>query len=186
MRAVILAAGFGSRLRAAVPKCLIRFSSGRCLLDYQLAELSRVMEPHRVHIVVGFRKELVLDAAPGCTFVYNERFDRTNTARSLLRAVERLDDDVLWMNGDVYADPGMITRVAAAEGNVVLADTARVADEEVCYTTGADGTIRRLAKGLAGAEGEALGINKVTRAALPALAAELRRVADQDYFEAAM
>src|SRR6202000_3582393 len=97
--------------------------------------LSKLFALKDIFIVVGFQKEMIMKAAPSCTFLANDRFDQTNTAKSLLLAMQQLDDDVLWMNGDVYAEPQILDRVAKAPGNVVLAERARVSDEEVCYTT---------------------------------------------------
>lgn len=186
MKAVILAAGYGSRLKAPIPKSLIRFSNGMCLLDYQLAALRSVLPLEQAFIVVGFKKELIMEAAPKCSFLYNNRFDRTNTAKSLLLALERLDDDVLWMNGDVYADTEVIRSVAKAPGNVILVNRSRVCNEEVGYKTDADGYIVRIAKGIPDAEGEALGINKIIKQDVPALASLLAEVGDNDYFERAI
>ena len=183
MKAVILSAGFGSRLQAPLPKSLVRFSSGKCLLDYQLEGLKNLVPLQDIFIVVGFKKELIMPAAPSCSFLPNDLFDRTNTAKSLALALGQLDDDVMWMNGDVYAEPDILERVVTAQGNVILADRAHVADEEVCYTTNGNGQVVRLAKKLSNAEGEALGINKVQRKDVKALTELLLEVNDTDYFE---
>lgn len=157
-----------------------------CLLDYQLAALRSVLPLEQIFIVVGFKKELIMEAAPKCSFLYNERFDRTNTAKSLELALERIDDDVLWMNGDVYADPEVILSVAYAPGNIVLVDRSRISGEEVGYKADASGYVVRLAKGIPDAQGEALGINKVSKQDVPALASLLAEVDDNDYFERAI
>src|SRR3712207_8839046 len=34
--------------------------------------------------------------------VYNPHYATTNTAKSLLRALRKFDDDVMWINGDLY------------------------------------------------------------------------------------
>lgn len=187
MKVVILLAGYGSRLRASEPKCLVKFRNGRSILDYQLEALGRLVPLQDIYMVVGFKKELIMEAAPRCTFVYNERFDRTNTAKSLLLALARIDDDVLWLNGDVFFDSDVITPVAAASDNRILVNRARVDDEEVCYTLDGAGRVQRLAKGLESvAVGEALGINVVRRADRATLVRLLDEVADQDYFERAI
>lgn len=187
MKVVILLAGYGSRLRASEPKSLVKFRNGRSILDYQLEALAQLVPVQDIYMVVGFKKELIMEAAPRCTFVYNERFDRTNTAKSLLLALARIDDDVLWLNGDVFFDSDVITPVAQASDNRILVNRARVADEEVCYTLDAAGRVKRLAKGLeAVAAGEALGINVVRRADRAAFVSLLDEVGDQDYFERAI
>lgn len=128
-----------------------------------------------------------MESAPSCTFVYNERFDRTNTAKSLLRALARIDDDVLWLNGDVFFDTDVIKPIALANENLILVNRASVADEEVCYTLDEAGRVQRLAKGLGAlATGEAVGINLIRRTDRTALVSLLDEVDDRDYFERAI
>ena len=62
-------------------------------------------------------------------------------------------------------------------------NTAKVSDEEVKYTTDAEGYIRELSKTVAGGLGEAVGINYVSRDGKAALVRQLARVNDEDYFE---
>lgn len=187
MKVVILLAGYGSRLQASEPKSLVKFRNGRSILDYQLEALTRLVRLQDIFMVVGFKKELIMEAAPCCTFVYNARFDRTNTAKSLLLALARIDDDVLWLNGDVFFDDDVITRITAASANSILVNCARVSDEEVCYTLDSVGCVQRLAKGLgAMAAGEAVGINMVRRSDRASLVSLLEEVSDQDYCERAI
>lgn len=187
MKVVILLAGYGSRLRASEPKSLVKFKNGRSILDYQLEALTPFVSLQDIYMVVGFKKELIMESAPSCTFVYNERFDRTNTAKSLLRALVRIDDDVLWLNGDVYFDVDVIKSVVEANENRILVNRGSVADEEVCYTLDEAGRVQRLAKGLgAAAIGEAVGINSIRRSDRTALVSLLDEVGDQDYFERAI
>ena len=187
MKVVILLAGYGSRLRSSEPKSLVKFRNGRSILDYQLERLVRLVPVHDIFMVVGFKKELIMEAAPQCTFIYNDRFDRTNTAKSLLIALSRIDDDVLWLNGDVFFDSDVITPIADGSDNRILVNCDLAADEEVCYTLDDTGRIARLAKGLVGmAAGEALGINKIRKADRAELAHLLDEVDDQDYFERAI
>lgn len=187
MKVVILLAGYGSRLRGSEPKSLVKFRNGHSILDYQLEALTQFVSLQNIYMVVGFKKELIMESAPRCTFVYNERFDRTNTAKSLLLALARIDDDVLWLNGDVFFDTDVITSIAVANENLILVNHASVADEEVCYTLDGAGRVQRLTKGLgAVATGEAVGINLVRRTDRAALVSLLDEVGDQDYFERAI
>jgi choline kinase len=187
MKVVMLLAGYGSRLQSSEPKCLVRFRNNRTLLDYQLEALTQLVRIDNIYMVVGFKKELIMEAAPLCTFVYNARFDQTNTAKSLLLAMDRLDDDILWLNGDVFFDYPIITSIASASENFILVNNARVFDEEVCYTEDTLGRIVRLAKGLgASADGEAVGINLIRRSDRASLVNLLKEVDNQDYFERAI
>lgn len=187
MRAVILAAGLGSRLGKPLPKALTVLSDGRTILERQLAAIESAVGVHSTMIVVGFKKELLLEAAPEALFVYNPDFGETNTSKSLLRVLELSGDGgVLWMNGDVVFDSGFLERVvdhARGGGSFICVNEAQTADEEVKYRRGSDGFVVELSKTVVGAEGEAVGINFVSAADKPVLIEMLRQCADGDYFE---
>lgn len=187
MKIIILLAGYGSRLRSSIPKALIKFSNEKCILDYQLEAILNIAQPHDIYMVVGFKKELIMEKAPACNFLYNHKFDRTNTAKSLLLALERIDDDVIWLNGDVFLEYDVIREFSKFSGNCALVNRAATADEEVCYAADKDGYIRHLRKGLGSlAEGEALGVNKMQRSDIKKLVNYLKQVGNQDYFERAI
>jgi choline kinase len=93
---------------------------------------------------------------------------------------------VLWMNGDVVFDPAALIRAAslvARDQSFVSVNTAKVSDEEVKYTTDAEGYIKELSKTVVGGLGEAVGINYISRDDKALLLRQLKRVGDQDYFE---
>ena len=85
MRAIILAAGRGSRmghLTRASPKCLLEFR-GKTLLDWQIDAI-RSAGIEKIAIVTGYRRDLLLDR--GLVEFHNERWAETNMVVSLSRA----------------------------------------------------------------------------------------------------
>ena len=85
MRAIILAAGRGSRmehLTRASPKCLLEFR-GKALLDWQIGAI-RSAGIEKIAIVTGYRRELLLDR--GLVEFHNARWAETNMVVSLSRA----------------------------------------------------------------------------------------------------
>lgn len=185
---VVLAAGLGTRLGRRHPKPLTHLHDGRTILQQQLDHVRTDLWPDtRVVIVVGYKKELVMEAAAAdATFVYNDLFDETNTSKSLLRALRMAPPgDVLWLNGDVVFTPGLLAflRDETAGGSFVAVNTARVAEEEVKYTLDEHGHVAALSKQVVGGLGEAIGINFVTAADRELLIRHLDRVEAQDYFE---
>lgn len=185
---VILAAGMGSRLGRSLPKPLTPLSDGRTIMRQQLDNIHTAFgRDAHVTTVVGYKLDHIIEAFPESSYVYNERYDETNTSKSLLRALRASKDGgVLWMNGDVVFDPEVLVRAGdliARDRSFVTVNTSKVSDEEVKYTVDEHGHIRELSKSVQGALGEAVGINYVSSADKADLVRMLKRVDDQDYFE---
>ena len=185
---VILAAGMGSRLGRSLPKPLTELADGRTIMKQQFDNIHHAFgDSTRVTIVVGYKLEHIIDAFPEASFVYNEQYDQTNTSKSLLRALRAsAPGGVLWMNGDIVFDPKALERAAKMveqDKSFVAVNQDSVADEEVKYTTDAEGYIRELSKTVKNGLGEAIGINYVSRNDKAVLVRQLGRVNDQDYFE---
>jgi choline kinase len=187
VQAVILAAGMGTRLGRPWPKPLTPLSDGRTIMQQQMDNLLAAYADLRITTVIGFKLELIIEAFPDVSYVYNENYDRTNTNRSLLKALRQsADGGVVWLNGDVVFDPQVLERVKdliAAEQSFICVNTAVVGDEEVKYTVDADGFVDRLSKTVTDALGESVGINYVSATDKAALIVRLAECDDSDYFE---
>ncbi|AQX79875.1 phosphocholine cytidylyltransferase family protein [Plantibacter sp. VKM Ac-2885] len=185
---VILAAGMGSRLGRSLPKPLTELSDGRTIMQQQFDNIHHAFGASaKVTIVVGYKLEHIIEAFPDASFVYNEQYDQTNTSKSLMRALAASQaGGVLWMNGDVVFDPAVLDRAAAMiakDRSFVTVNTSKVSDEEVKYTTSAEGYIKELSKTVVGGLGEAVGINYISSQDKTMLHRYLTKVGDQDYFE---
>lgn len=184
MKVIILAAGIGSRLGKPHPKTLTMLSNGRTILQNQVKALLRYVELDDIYVVVGFKKELIMEAFPELTYVYNDYFDTTNTSQSLLRALRKVrSDDVIWINGDVVFDHVVIERMLQSPHSCMAVDTASVGEEEVKYALDEAGMICRVSKTVANPVGEAVGINLVKREDVELLISGLEQCDKQDYFE---
>lgn len=186
MHAVILAAGVGTRLGRPFPKSLSVLPSGERILGRQI-RLLREAGIRAVTVVVGFKMHLIMEEYPDVFYSYNPVYYVTNTSKSLLHCLQRLDDDVLWMNGDVVYDAAILQELLAEKThNQVCVDKKRCAEEEVKYRVDTQGNISEISKTVTSPEGEAVGINLVRRASLPAFVDALGRCDDMDYFEKGM
>ena len=188
IQAVILAAGMGTRLGRPFPKPLTPLSDGRTIMEQQIDNLRQVFGADvRITTVVGFKLDLILEAFPDVTYIYNEAYDQTNTNRSLLKALRlSTEGGVLWMNGDVVFDPQVLEKVSdlmESDTSFICVDTAAVGDEEVKYTVDNDGYVDELSKQVVNARGEAVGINFVSASDKPTLIDRLSECSDADYFE---
>jgi choline kinase len=187
---VILAAGMGTRLGRPHPKPLTRLRDGRTILAQQLDNVRWALgDDAQVMVVVGFKLEQIMEAAPDVAFAYNEAYDQTNTSKSLLKALRATASrGVLWMNGDVVFHPEVLRRVQPlidADRSFVCVNTSTTGEEEVKYTVREDGAIDQLSKvvRVSDAKGEAVGINYVSATDKPALIARLDECEETDYFE---
>jgi len=178
----------GSRLGRSLPKPLTELSDGRSIMQQQHDNIRAAFGAEaRITTVVGYRAETIVEAFPHVDYVYNDRYDQTNTSKSLLRALNATGrSGVLWMNGDVVFDPRALVRAADMideDRSFVSVNTDKVSDEEVKYTVDAEGFIHKLSKQVVGGLGEAVGINYVSSADKQALIRQLGRVDDQEYLE---
>jgi choline kinase len=118
MKAVILAAGQGTRIRSVHgehPKCLIEVDE-TTILDHQLEALA-MAGIHDVAIVVGYEKEQIiahirnkqLSYDQKIHFIENPAFAITNNIYSLWVASDWLrDDNFIVLNADVIFDPAIL------------------------------------------------------------------------------
>jgi choline kinase len=188
LQTVILAAGMGSRLGRSLPKPLTELSDGRSIMQQQHDNIRAAFGTDaRIMTVVGYKAETIVEAFPEVDYVYNDRYDQTNTSKSLLRALTKSGKGgVLWMNGDVVFDPlvlGRAIELIQRDESFVTVNTSKVSDEEVKYTVTTAGHISQLSKTVVGGIGEAVGINYISSGDKKAFIRQLSRVDDQDYFE---
>ena len=188
LQTVILAAGMGSRLGRSLPKPLTELSDGRSIMQQQHDNIRAAFGTDaRIMTVVGYKAETIVEAFPQVDYVYNDRYDQTNTSKSLLRALTKSGKGgVLWMNGDVVFDPLVLGRAIEhieRDQSFVTVNTSKVSDEEVKYTVTSEGHINQLSKTVIGGIGEAVGINYISSGDKKAFIRQLSRVDDQDYFE---
>jgi choline kinase len=157
-------------------------------MQQQLENVEKIFRDEvRTTIVVGFKMEMIMEAHPNASFVYNEIYDQTNTSKSLLKALRASHEGgVLWLNGDVVFDSRVLERVAdrmRSESSFVCVNTSATAEEEVKYTVDAKGHINALSKQVQNALGEAVGINFISKHHKASVIKYLEECADNDYFE---
>lgn len=186
MKTIILAAGSGTRLGEDNPKPLTLLANGKSILEMQLDTLSHYTSLDDVWLIVGYKKDKIMDAFPNQLYLYNPNYAHENTAKSLLRALHKIHEDVLWINGDVVFHPAVLQAILKTNKNSMVVNVGPVGDEEVKYRTDSKGKILEVSKEVQKSEGEALGLNFFTVKDLAVLKKNLIKCNDNDYFEKAI
>ena len=182
---IILSAGIGSRLGNPYPKGLTSLGHGETIFSRQLRQFREF--GLTIVVVVGFKKDLIMEADPHVLFAYNTNFDTTNTSKSLLCGIRHIhDEDVLWINGDVVFNIEVIEQLLQKKESWVVVNNAQVGQEEVKYTTDDRGYVDAISKQVKNPLGEAVGINLIEAAHLESFKEKLDAVDEQDYFERGM
>lgn len=189
MKIIILAAGIGSRLGNPLPKPLTKLKNNKSIMQMMTENISSVYNTNIINLVVGFKKDLIMESFPDFTYVYNQYFDQTNTAKSLLKAVKKnKDQSILWMNGDIVFDKNILLKLKEytdKDISFVSVNTSKVAEEEVKYTL-KDDYIDELSKTVKNGLGEAVGINFISSDYIEIFIKRLEECDDNDYFERAL
>jgi L-glutamine-phosphate cytidylyltransferase len=187
MKIIILAAGMGSRLGNPFPKPLTPLVDGRSIMQQQLENLTTYFEQDDIQLVVGFKKELIMETFPDMSFIYNPYFDQTNTSKSLLKALKKNRfESVLWLNGDVVFDKEIIADLLpliAQDVSFVCVNNQECGEEEVKYTLDPNGFVNQISKQVQGGLGEAVGINYIARKDMAVFINRLEACDNNDYFE---
>ncbi|MFG6687179.1 NTP transferase domain-containing protein [Mariniflexile sp. HNIBRBA6329] len=186
MKIIILAAGIGSRLGNPFPKPLTPLKNGKSIMQMQTENIASKFNIDDINVVVGFKKDLIMERFPELMYIYNPFFDRTNTSKSLLQALKKhRDKSVLWFNGDVVFDEKILEILnpyIQENQSFVAVNTSKVADEEVKYTL-KNNYIFELSKTVKNGLGEAVGINFISSNDILKFIDRLEECDDNDYFE---
>ncbi len=145
MRAILLAAGRGSRLRPFTddrPKCMVEVL-GKPLLESALGALEQA-GVHQATIVVGYLADQIRDTYGArfgnvrLSYVENPVFESTNTLYGLWMARRQLNDDILLMEADRLYEPEVLSElVRSPRSEVALVDELRPhMDGTVVFTDG--------------------------------------------------
>ncbi|MCG6837364.1 aminotransferase class I/II-fold pyridoxal phosphate-dependent enzyme (plasmid) [Fusobacterium vincentii] len=129
MKAIILAAGMGSRLKeltSSIPKCMIEIN-GESLIK----RLLKILIKYKVNdivLVVGYKQEVLMDYISKLkldikvTYIYNKDYNITNNIYSLFLAKpEILKEDILLLESDLIFDEQVIEKlISSPEKNLAV------------------------------------------------------------------
>ncbi|MBL4589968.1 MAG: phosphocholine cytidylyltransferase family protein [Alphaproteobacteria bacterium] len=202
MKAIILAAGMGSRIRPLTdncPKALLRID-GKTILEMMLSHI-RDCGIKDVVFVLGYLQEQIKDYVSvnfsdlNTQFITNEKFKETNTGFSLMLAMEAIEDEnFVKFDADVVFDKEILKKLIECEHeNCLCIDKNINLDaEEIKVIIDNQNRVVKASKTVnpKDAMGESIGIEKISAETANILLAELKIMMEdkqnhQEYYEAA-
>ena len=121
MKAIILAAGMGSRLKALTkdnPKCMVKVN-GETLIERVLSQLDKCNLEELI-LVLGYKKDVLkefinnLGIETKISYIDNDIYDKTNNIYSLYMAKEEmLKNDILLLESDLIFDDSILKNLTA-------------------------------------------------------------------------
>ncbi len=181
MKALILAAGYGSRLQSvseALPKGLVRVG-GRPLLDRQI-DLLQARGVERICIVTGYEHALIEQRyGQRVDYRYNPFFRDANNMVSFLFARDWIDDDVIVLYADLLYAPEILDAACRSPARLGLLVDSSAIEPGHALVSIRDGLIRKIDRLLAPGEADArfIGIAKLTRQGVADLLPEIENAA---------
>lgn len=172
MKAVILAAGKGSRLgeyTKGKPKCLLALGKETVLQrELRILQACGICRQD-IYVVGGFQYELLQDLAPN--LIINDDYDKKDNSYSLGLALTKLsEEDVLVLDGDLCFEEEMIHEILSdAHGNVLLSKRAKDTQESTGIVTTQDGKVSAIGKKYTDTGYVYLSIFKIAKQTIPAL-----------------
>lgn len=180
MRYLILAAGMGKRMRPPgpasparnlppghvgpfpqLPKCLIEID-GEPLIG-RLVRQIRTHDPAAdIHVVLGYRAELVAPHLPGCEIVLNPFFDLTGINASLWFARPAFTAPLFVLHGDVVLSDDLAAALLRAETESLVAFDSAVRDPREINVTVVAGRVTRFGVNFSGYSGAYAGVLKLS------------------------
>lgn len=120
MKALILAAGLGSRLRPLtdkIPKCMVKVN-GVSIIDKQIMNL-KMNGIKDIYVITGYKREVLEKnlvenySDLNINIIANDKYDKTNNMYSLYLSKEYLyDSEFIMMNSDVFFEEDVIKDLA--------------------------------------------------------------------------
>ena len=155
MKAVILAAGLGTRLRPLtdkIPKCMVSVNGVR-IIDRQIQNLldNGILD---INVVAGYLGETLChhlkETFPTVKIIQNTDYDTTNNMYSLYLCRQFVENDCfLLMNADVFFNATVISGLLnSMYENVIACDKGDYIEESMKITTRPDGTINHISKSI--------------------------------------
>jgi len=182
-KAVILAAGLGTRLRPLTektPKCLLKINH-QTILEHQMENLTEC-GINEVTIVIGHKADKVKEFCEkngwNVNFIYNKDYLSSNNLFSLWLARDTFDGGFITLNSDVVFDAEILRNMLRFEADICIAVDKKVCIEEDMKVKMKDGEVTEINKSMRPEEayGEFIGIAKFSDKGAKQLVSVLKKI----------
>ncbi len=114
MNFVFLAAGKSSRMFKSLnkPKCLLKLGK-KTLIEKLISNLKN-FKLKKIHVVVGFKSNLIkksLKKLKYLNFIYNKNYSNKEMLYSMILALRKINDDVIFSYSDIVYDKIIIKKL---------------------------------------------------------------------------
>ena len=99
---IILAAGKGTRMNSDIPKVMHKINN-KSMLNI-IIEKSEKLNPEKIIVVVGYKKELIIDSVENSDVVFvnqNKQLGTADAIKQCIGALEGFNGNILILSGDV-------------------------------------------------------------------------------------
>jgi len=139
MEALILAAGFGSRLLKPLnkkPKSLLKI--GKKSILYYLIDKIQKTKIKKIHIVVGFKKKLIIDYLTKnfsnkieINFIYNKDYKKRGNIYSVCLAENFIKQDLVIFNSDIVLPKNILNKfILNSQKNLFLTNQKKFINKD--------------------------------------------------------
>ena len=123
MNIVFLAAGKSSRIYKELgkPKCLLKINNHSIIKN--LIKNLRGLKIKRINVVVGFKSEQIkkeLKEFKKINFIYNRYYNSREMLYSLISALKKIDDDIIFSYTDIIYNKSIIQKLLTKKKDIHL------------------------------------------------------------------
>jgi len=188
MRAVILAAGKGSRLGNLTndtPKSMLKLNENHTLLSYSIMQLSEA-GIESIILVSGYQSQKIEDYARELAkmylipieIIFNPFWDHCNVLGSFYLSLEAINDDFIFLHADTLFSREVVDELVASMSDACLAVDLKQCGEEEMKVWLNGNKVKRITKSDIGheADGEFVGIAKFSSSMIAYFREESRAI----------
>lgn len=189
MKAIILAAGIGSRLKKITkkkPKALVNVND-KPILQHCIDALIK-NSINDIVICTGYKSKKIKEFCKltysnvNFTFVENRDYNKTNNMYSLYLAFKYLNDNILLINGDVVFDSEIINGLLKKNQTSIAVDKDNYNAESMKVSLNNNGTIENISKGISKEKsyGCSIDVYKILNKDLQVIKKEIRKIIEKE------